>query len=103
MKLSEASKMIEEWMNTIPSPGYMIRNVSHMGYDYRFEIKEDYDKPYFLTVTEKGHIMNQHGDDCIETSLNAYYNDKEYYTNILKFKEKWYDGNEYEDDLEEER
>lgn len=97
MKLSEAAREIEEYMEkTYMSYDYDIERAEHifLTNSYSFYIREDNPMGssihYYLVVTSSGHILNKNGDDVIEGGLDAYDNDEETQKLFNNFKEKWY-------------
>ena len=96
MRLSEATKEIEEYMSkAYMAYGYDIERAEHifLTNSYSFLIREDDPmggaEPYWLVVTSAGHLLNKNGDDVITTSLDAY-DDEQSQKIFGDFKKKWY-------------
>lgn len=103
MKLSEASKELEEWLGEV-TYDFVISEVQLNANDsYRFYINEyapDYQNvldEYFITIEPDGRMINSNGDDILEVFMDANINSDQkqwgdYATLewLKEFEEKWY-------------
>ena len=81
---------IDSWLSTM-CYSFSIEKVIHVQDDYIFSIIEtDHNgnpDSYDLTVLSNGRIINENGDDIVETSKDAYSNDEEMIEWIKEFEE----------------
>ena len=93
MKLSDATKEVEEWLDLVCSEYEISQVVRLGGGEYRFYIHEDAPvrvDEYYFTVYPNGQLYNMNGTDCVTVCKGAYDDQPEMIQWLNNFEAKWY-------------